>query len=195
LARSVGLNLKMPKCKFCKKPASNRFGLHTFCDTECAYQFAIAAKEKSASKKQKEFNAETRRRKVALKSRSDWLKELQTVFNKFIRLRDDKLPCVSCGRFHEGQWHAGHYLSVGAHPELRFNPINVWRQCMPCNSHLSGNQVNYRIELIKRIGLDKVEWLEGPHEPLKLTIEEIKTLIAEYKMKIKAHSSDQQKTP
>ena len=175
----------MSKCKQCRKPASNRFGLHTFCDTDCAYQFAIAVKEKAAAKKQKEFNAETRRRKVALKSRSDWLKEAQTVFNKYIRLRDDKLPCVSCGRFHEGQWHAGHYLSVGAHPELRFNPLNVWRQCMPCNAHLSGNQVNYRIELINRIGLDKVEWLEGKHEPLKLTIDEIKILIAEYKSKIK----------
>lgn len=175
----------MPKCKQCRKPASNRFGLHTFCDTECAYQFAIAAKEKAAAKKKKEFNAETRRRKVALKSRSDWLKEAQTVFNKYIRLRDAELPCVSCGRFHEGQWHAGHYLSVGAHPELRFNELQVWKQCMPCNAHLSGNQVNYRIELIKRIGLDKVEWLEGKHEPLKLTIEEIKVLIAEYKSKIK----------
>jgi hypothetical protein len=173
------------KCKLCKKPANNRFGLHTFCDTECAYQFAIEAKEKAAIKKQKEFNAETRRRKVALKSRSDWLKEAQTAFNKYIRLRDAELPCVSCGRFHEGQWHAGHYLSVGAHPELRFNELQVWKQCMPCNSHLSGNQVNYRIELIKRIGIDKVEWLEGRHEPLKLTIEEIKILIAEYKSKIK----------
>jgi hypothetical protein len=56
---------------------------------------------------------------------------------------------------------------------------------MPCNAHLSGNQVNYRIELINRIGLDKVEWLEGKHEPLKLTIDEIKVLIAEYKSKIK----------
>jgi hypothetical protein len=122
---------------------------------------------------------------VALKSRGDWLREAQAVFNKYIRLRDAELPCVSCGRFHEGQWHAGHYLSVGAHPELRFNELQVWKQCMPCNAHLSGNQVNYRIELINRIGLDKVEWLEGKHEPLKLTIDEIKVLIAEYKLKIK----------
>jgi hypothetical protein len=36
-----------------------------------------------------------------------------------------------------------------------------------------------------RIGVEKVEWLEGKHEPLKLTIDEIKVLIAEYKSKIK----------
>jgi len=172
-------------CPICKQPAELTIKLRNFCSYECAATWGLQQAEKSKTKKQKEFNAETRRRKVALKSRSDWLKDAQAVFNKFIRLRDDKLPCVSCGRFHEGQWHAGHYLSVGAHPELRFNEFNAWRQCMPCNAHLSGNQVNYRIELINRIGLDNVEWLEGKHEPLKLTIEEIKVLIAEYKSKIK----------
>jgi len=177
----------MRKCKFCKKPASNRFGLHTFCDTECAYQFAIEVKEKAAIKKQKEFNAETRRRKVALKSRSDWLKDLQVVFNRFIRLRDSGKPCVSCGRpdGDDHQRHASHYKSRGAHPELAFNVLNCHASCATCNNFLSGNLVPYRIELINRIGLDKVEWLEGGHEPLKLTIDEIKILIAEYKTKIK----------
>jgi ribosomal protein L44E len=175
----------MTKCPICKAPATQKFGLKLFCGFEHAAQWAKAQADKSKAKKKKEFNAETRRRKVALKSRGDWLKEAQTVFNKYIRLRDAELPCVSCGRFHEGQWHAGHYLSVGSHPELRFNEFNVWRQCMPCNSHLSGNQVNYRIELINRIGLEKVEWLEGKHEPLKLTIDEIKALIVDYREKTK----------
>jgi len=176
---------RMAKCKNCKKPASNRFGLHTFCDTECAYQFAIAAKEKAASKKQKEFNAETRRRKVALKSRSDWLKDLQVVFNRFIRLRDAGNPCISCGRNSGAKMNAGHYLSVGSHPELRFNELNTNIQCEHCNSFKSGNQAAYRVELIKKIGLAQVEKLESKHEPLKLTIDEIKVLIAEYKSKIK----------
>jgi 5-methylcytosine-specific restriction endonuclease McrA len=179
------------KCKFCKKPASNRFGLHTFCDTECAYQFAIAAKEKAASKKQKEFNAETRQRKQKLKTRQEWLKDAQTVFNKFIRLRDEGLPCVSCGRpdGSDHQRHASHYKSRGAHPELALNEMNCHASCATCNNFLSGNLVPYRVELIKRIGLEKVEWLEGKHEPLKLTIEEIKELIAEYKQKIKQLSA------
>jgi len=175
----------MAKCPVCKAPATLRINLKLFCSIDCAVSWSKLHADKSKAKKQKEFNAETRQRKQKLKTRQEWLKDAQTVFNKFIRLRDEGLPCVSCGRFHEGQWHAGHYLSVGSHPELRFEPSNVFRQCMPCNSHLSGNQVNYRIELIKRIGLEKVEWLEGKHEPLKLTVEEIKELIAEYKQKIK----------
>ena len=173
------------KCKLCKEPATIKAGLFNFCSVDHAYEYSKLAKEKQQANKAKKQRQNDRERKKALKSRSEWLKELQAVFNKFIRLRDDKLPCVSCGRFHQGQWHAGHYLSVGAHPALRFSPLNVWRQCQPCNAHLSGNQINYRKELVNRIGIEKVEWLEGPHSPLKLTIPEIQAMIAEYKLKVK----------
>jgi hypothetical protein len=156
-----------------------------FCGFEHAAEWAKNAQDKARAKKAEESKRKDREKLKSLKSRSEWLKEAQAVFNKYIRMRDENLPCVSCGRFHEGQWHAGHYLSVGAHPELRFNEMNVWRQCQPCNSHLSGNQINYRKEGVNRIGIESVEWLEGKHEPLKLTIPEIQALIAEYKEKIK----------
>ncbi|HDL5482293.1 TPA: recombination protein NinG, partial [Mannheimia haemolytica] len=121
-----------------------------------------------------------------LKSRSAWLKDLQNIFNKFIRLRDKDLPCISCGRHHQGQWHAGHYKTVGGNPELRFNEDNVHRQCSVCNNHLHGNIVNYRVNLIEKIGLERVEFLERKdHPPLKLTIEQIKDLIKVYKAKCK----------
>jgi hypothetical protein len=121
--------------------------------------------------------------KERIKSRSQHMKEAQVAFNAWVRLRDAGLPCVSCGRHHNGQWHAGHYRTVGGSPELRFEPLNVWRQCAPCNNHQSGNIVNYRIELVKRIGEEKVAWLEGPHQPRKYTIEELKTIKAEYRAK------------
>ncbi|HDL2201950.1 TPA: recombination protein NinG, partial [Mannheimia haemolytica] len=108
------------------------------------------------------------------------------IFNKFIRLRDKDLPCISCGRHHQGQWHAGHYKTVGGNPELRFNEDNVHRQCSVCNNHLHGNIVNYRVNLIEKIGLERVEFLERKdHPPLKLTIEQIKDLIKVYKAKCK----------
>ena len=90
---------------------------------------------------------------------------------------------MSCGRHHDGQYHAGHWRSVGANPELRFEPLNVWKQCAPCNTHLSGNLVNYRTSLLQRIGAEKVAWLEGPHPVRKYTIEEIKGIKAEYRAK------------
>ena len=122
-------------------------------------------------------------RKEKLKSRADHLKDTQHAFNAWVRARDAALPCVSCGRHHEGQYHAGHYRTVGASPELRFEPLNAWKQCAPCNNHLSGNLINYRISLLQRIGEEKVAWLEGPHEAKKYTIEQLKAMTAEYRAK------------
>lgn len=61
------------------------------------------------------------------------------------------------------------------------HPDNCHKQCAPCNTHLSGNLVLYRVNLINKIGLDRVEWLEGPHEPLKLTVTDIKAIRDKYR--------------
>ena len=122
-------------------------------------------------------------RKEKLKNRADHLKDTQQAFNAWVRARDAALPCVSCGRHHGGQYHAGHYRTVGANPELRFEPLNAWKQCAPCNNHLSGNLINYRISLLQRIGEEKVAWLEGPHEAKKYTVDELKAMTADYRAK------------
>ncbi|MEB0226275.1 recombination protein NinG [Pseudomonas sp. 10S4] len=156
-------------------------------EIECAVAHGKSEKGQATTRK---ALADVERRKIKvrkekLKTRADHLRETQVVFNEWIRLRDAALPCVSCGRYHNGQWHAGHYRTVGGNPELRFEPLNVWRQCAPCNNHQSGNIVNYRIELVKRIGADKLDWLEGPHEPKRYTIEQLKTIKSECRALIK----------
>ena len=130
-------------------------------------------------------------RKEKLKSRADHAKDTQQAFNEWVRLRDADLPCVSCGRHHDGQYHAGHYRTVAANPAIRFEPLNVHKQCAPCNNHKSGDIVNYRIELVKRIGAEAVEWLEGPHEPKKYTIEQLKAMTAEYRAKTRELKKEQ----
>jgi len=124
-------------------------------------------------------------RKEKLKSRAEHLKDTQIAFNAWVRERDAELPCISCGRHHQGKYDAGHYRTVGSNPALRFEPLNCHRQCSPCNTQLSGNIVNYRIALLKRIGAEQVEWLEGPHEPKKYTVEELKAMTADYRAKTK----------
>ena len=79
------------------------------------------------------------------------------------------------------RWDAGHYRSVGACPELRFEPLNIHRQCVKCNRNLSGNAVEYRIRLVQRIGAEKVAWLEGLHAPCKYNVDEIKAIKAKYR--------------
>ncbi|MBE8590754.1 recombination protein NinG [Pseudomonas sp. MAFF 301449] len=132
--------------------------------------------------------AEIKVRKEKLKSRADHLREAQAAVNEYVRLRDAHLPCISCDSTPNdndlmtgSRWDAGHYRSVGACPELRFEPLNIHRQCVKCNRNLSGNAVEYRIRLVQRIGAEKVAWLEGLHAPCKYTVEEIKAIKAKYR--------------
>jgi hypothetical protein len=144
----------------------------------CAIEHSRALNAKKQKKEIKEA-------KTRLKPKADYLKEAQAVFNRYIRLRDKDEPCISCSRFHTGQYHAGHFRTVGAAPELRFNEYNCHKQCSVCNNHLSGNLLEYRRKLISKIGIDKVEWLEGSHEPKKYTIDEIEDIKKLYRSKIK----------
>jgi hypothetical protein len=158
----------------------------TWCSPECGLELARKKQATAAAKKARAERRADKATRERLKTRADWAREAQQAFNGYIRARDRDLPCVSCGRHHQGQWHAGHYLSRGARPELAYHPDNCHKQCAPCNTHLSGNLVLYRVNLIERIGLDRVEWLEGPHAPLKLTSEALKSLRDEYRAKAKA---------
>ncbi len=168
----------MSKCKICRAEFTKRSMTHKTCSVECAQE--LVQREKVAKQRK-----ESRIQREKLKSRSEWLKEAQTWVNRYIRLRDANEPCISCGRDHKGQYHAGHYLSTGARPELRFTEANIHKQCSVCNNHLSGNLVLYRKALIEKIGLEQVEWLEGPHEPKKHTIDDLKEIIKLYKLKCK----------
>lgn len=166
------------KCKICRTPFVKFSIAHKVCSIPCSIALDSLEKEKKARKAYNDA-------KLKIRTRREWLKVAQTVFNQYIRKRDEGLPCIACQRFHKGQNHAGHYLSTGARPELRLEEENCHLQCSVCNNHLSGNIALYRINLIKKIGLERVEWLEGNHEPKKWTIEELQEIIAIYKAKLK----------
>ena len=163
--------MRKKRCRQCKALFTPARPSTAVCSLACSIPYGRTMAAKEADKAH-------RARKRALKEndRAWQLKKCQEAFNKYIRTRDSNLPCISCGRFHQGQYHAGHYRSTKAQPALRFNEINVAKQCMPCNAHLSGNISEYRVELIRRIGIELVEWLEQDHGTLKLTLEEIKAL-------------------
>ena len=63
--------------------------------------------------------------------------------------------------------------------------MNAHSQCVKCNRNLSGNTVDYRFRLIDKIGIDNVEWLEGPHKAKKYTIDELKEKATYYNGKAK----------
>ncbi len=175
------LSGKPKRCKVCRSEFVPRQSFQSWCSPECGLRLSQAKQSKDRAKVDKAERAEIRQAKERIKSRGDHLKDAQAAFNAWIRERDAALPCISCGRHHEGQYHAGHYRTTAAAPELRFEPLNVHKQCAPCNNHMSGNIVEYRINLVKKIGAEAVEWLEGKHEPAKLTIEDIKAITAKYR--------------
>ena len=183
--------MKPKKCKLCKNEFMPRLPIQPYCGPGCALEVVYKAKRKKLEQAKKEYSKETRRRKNKLKTRADYIKDLQVVFNTYIRTRDHDKPCISCGcasvsdHLTGGSWDCGHYRSVGSTPELRFEPLNAHKQCKKCNRDLSGNIVEYRGKLIDRIGQSSLDWVEGPHKPLKLTIDDAKELIKTYRIKIK----------
>ena len=155
------------------------------CSPACAILDAPKNREKARKSLAQIERREIKVRKEKLKSRAEHLADTQKAFNAWVRERDAELPCISCGRHHQGKYDAGHYRTVGSNPALRFEPLNCHRQCSPCNTQLSGNIVNYRISLVKRVGAEAVDWLEGPHEAKKYTIDELKAMTADYRAKTK----------
>ena len=174
--------LNSRKCKECGCIFKKERPLQFVCSPKCAASY-------SSKQRLKQVNKEWREEKKVLidklKSQADYVKDLQTIFNQYIRLRDKDLPCVSCGVFNCEEFHAGHYLPT-TFQVLRFNEFNVWKQCSRCNTHLRGNITAYRIELVNRIGLAEVEKLENKrHEISKLSIPDLKAKIVHYKAQIK----------
>ena len=170
------------KCKSCGKYIRDFVitPVGVFCSYDSTTKYAYANKHKGKEIKAKEQRKKDIIRKEKLKTTGDYIKESQVAVNKYIRARDRHKNCVSCGSMPDdkigGSFDAGHYRSRGSASHLRFNLLNIHKQCVKCNRFKSGNAVDYRIELIKRIGLDSVEKLENDNEPRKFTIEYLKRL-------------------
>ena len=102
----------------------------------------------------------------------DWkmsalLIEAQNHFNRFIRNRDSDENgigfCISSGRslkVPSKTSHAGHYYPAKNFPQLRFNEDNVHLQSEADNYYLYGNPKAYRVNLISKIGYQRVKDLD-----------------------------------
>lgn len=169
-------NLKPKKCAVCKEAYQPHQTLQRVCSTKCGLAFAVGKREKKE-------RATTREMKRVLRQtdRAYWIKKAQTVFNAWIRERDAGLPCISCGKHHSGQYHAGHYRTVASCSALRFCEMQVWKQCAPCNLYKSGDIINYRKNLIKKIGIENVEKIENYNESKRWSIQELKSIVDKYK--------------
>lgn len=175
----------MPRCKHCNNKFEQYQFNNKFCkDIDCQVQKSLFLVDKMRKQKIKDINKDVKERKEKLKTTSDYLKEVQVIFNKWIRLRDAGDVCISCQKTAKKE-NAGHYRSVGSCPNLRFEPLNVHLQCEYCNTYQHGNLIPYRQNLIKKIGISSVEWLESNHEPKHYSKSDLIELKEKYRKLIK----------
>jgi hypothetical protein len=201
LTRSTALRttLRERRCTVCKDKFKQQRPMQAVCSPACATAHMLREKAKQTAKLVREKKAAQRAERAAtkaalekLKTKGEWLADLQRVFNAYIRERDRYQSCICCGRTNikdyltGSAWDAGHYRSVGSAPHLRFDERNVHRQLVHCNRDRSGNAVEYRRGLIARIGLDAVEALEADQTPRNYTIDDLKRMKAEYASKLRA---------
>jgi hypothetical protein len=109
-------------------------------------------------------------------------------FQHFIRLRDAKLPCISCGTINAKIVDGGHFYKAELYTGLIFNEDNCHKQCRKCNTFLGGNENNYRLGLIDRYGIDFVlnlDELSLISKTYKFERSELVKIKEYYKQKIK----------
>ncbi len=171
--------MKKPKPKKCRN-CKEFFDPYKSTAIACSLGCAIELTNKANAKKWRKEKAE---RKEKLKTNQDHVRELQVVFNKWIRLRDKDKGCISCGKPLAGKFDAGHFYSTGSYPELRFHLMNVHGQCVYCNQHKRGNIHEYRKGLISRRGeavIKALDKLKGtPRKYTTIELIEMKKLYKE----------------
>jgi len=172
------------RCRNCKEKFEPvRFNQKYCLKDECIRVFVEEAKSKAWKKTKAKM-------KNDLLTIQDYIKLAQQTFNKYINLRDKKLPCISCGKPITGRVNASHYFNANNHWNVRFNEFNVHSSCITCNQYLSGNLIEYRKGLINKIGEEQLTLLElEANKTRKFTIEELKEIINTYKKKIKQYEA------
>lgn len=129
----------------------------------------IAKADRDLEDKVKDERKTARKRKLEV-NRTQHLDRLQKLVNQWVlSVRDANEPCCTCGTANPGiKYDAGHFLSRGSSPELRFEATNIHRQCsVQCNGHKSGAKAEYIQFIIAKYGQAHYDWLCGPHRKLK----------------------------
>jgi hypothetical protein len=173
----------MAKCKVCKKEFTQFNSTISVCGYQCAIEWGkLHPKKTSIKRVNSEIKSEAKNK---LKTQAQLRNPIKLHFQKWVRMRDIKEPCISCGT-NEAKWDGGHYLKAEIYSGVIFDERNVNKQCSYCNQYLDGNTAAYRQGLIKKIGLDEVialEELANQTRTKKWTIEELQLIKTKYKIK------------
>lgn len=182
--------MKPRTCESCQTTFTpQRMGARA-CSPMCAIRLVKAEKKTKAQAKKAERKADVEKLAKLAPIRK-LVSDAQKVFNRWIRSRDEKQPCISCGApppndTYQGGRDAGHFRSTGAASHLRFNEDNCHAQCVHCNQYLSGNVLAYRVGLVGRVGLARLQALESMNEPHKWKRDELIAIKEDYAARLRA---------
>lgn len=169
---------KPKKCKNCLELFTPYRSLQIVCSVKCSFEYGSKLKEK---KEQKDWKERKKVMKKDMLNKSDYIKILQQLVNRFVRQRDGNY-CISCDAPINGKVDAGHLFSVGNYPSVRFDLRNINSQCIKCNQFNGGSILEYRENLIKKIGPKEFDELDKlAHQNRMFDIEEIKQMIQKFK--------------
>jgi len=173
----------MAKCIICKDKFEPKFFLQKSCEkTDCKVKWSMQVvqkqKEKQSNDKRQLWNKEKIEMKDKLKTLSEWKNDFQKEINAIIREIDRGHGCIATGS-HQGQQHAGHYISIGSNQTLRFHLENIWLQSMHSNSWKGGDTLRYQDGIVNLYGKDYLEYLNSLQsiKSINLNIDDIKKKI------------------
>lgn len=191
----------MKKCRECRKPFKPYNTLQVACSPKCA--LAIGKKElaKKAERQAKQARAE--RREFNRRDLRWQHKQCQRVFNRmrvleeieWFRERGMEPECISCGKTRM-DWCCGHFKTVGAQSNLRYDRSNTYLQCNRyCNSGLSGNiegnknTRGYKRGLVERFGEEGarriIDYCESNTAPANCDWQELEALRKQWNQRIR----------
>lgn len=171
-----------------------KYGLCSTCLTDFyrgtdAGKLLVLKAYQKASKPRKEFE----KAKAKRKDEND-IKRLKKLaeqwVHRYVRERDKNLPCISSLVPYRSDFQAGHLYPKGKFEGLRFDLDNINNQSVGDNIFKEGNVEAYRINLINRIGKERVDELDKKAaywkaNPKRWEVDELKLIISDAKDRYK----------
>jgi hypothetical protein len=175
-------------CQVCGHDFLPFRSMQTVCGTKCALKVGPITRRKARLARKMD-----RARLNEMRPLSYWVKQAQTAFNAWVRARDLRAGhgCIDCGRPFQpnklgGSVDCGHYLSRGSAPHLKFDERNAFAQMKSCNRPGGATRGDFRIGVIRRIGLEAVEALEADQTVKQYRKEDLIAIRDDYRARLKA---------
>jgi len=151
------MKVRQKRCKECKELFTPIYSTTQIaCSPKCAYAFS-----KRRDKQIKEQNSVSLTiLKQELKENLPKLKkQTQLLVNKYVRLRDKGLDCISQCTSYKSDFDAGHCFPLGSYEGLRYDLDNIHGQSIGANRFKEGDHINYLLNLPNRIGQQRTDAL------------------------------------